>query len=130
MADVEAVGLLNDELRAALQHISGKTIEGSFQTTAEMLHAFNSAYICKTAFDVMGAEGAPLKDAVIAVKNGDTVIEPQSDGRYALEAGTYAYDCTCEGYTDITGTSFTISASDVTRGSKSVTVTMTAVAEG
>lgn len=126
MANGQGVGLLNDELRAALQHISGKKIEGTYQTTAEMLHAFNDAYICKTAFDVLDGEGAPLTNAVVTVKSGDTVIEPQDNGMYNLEAGTYKYDCECEGYTTISGTSFTISASDVTRGSKSVTVTMTA----
>lgn len=126
MAEGQAVGLLNDELKAALQHISGKKIEGTFQTTAEMLHAFNEVYICKTAFDVLDGDGAPLKNAVVTVKSGDTVIEPQANGMYNLEAGSYKYDCTCEGFTDISGTSFTISASDVTRGSKSITVTMTA----
>lgn len=123
------VGLLTDELKEALEHVSGKTIEGNFQTTAEMLHAFNGSYTCNTRFDVFDGEGAPLEGYTLTVKNGDIVIEPQSDGRYYLEAGTYKYSCTCEGYTDITDTSLTISASDVTRGSKSVTVQMTA-AEG
>lgn len=122
------IGLLTDELKAALEHVSGKTIDGTFQTTAEMLHAFNESYVCKTRFDVFDAEGSPLTGATVTVKKGDTVIEPQADGRYYLEAATYKYSCTCEGYTDITDTSLTISASDVTRGSKSVTVQMTAAA--
>lgn len=122
------VGLLQDELRSALQHVSGKTIDGNYQTTAEMLHAFNGLYVCKTSFDVVNSDATPLPEAVVTVKSGDTVIEPQSDGKYLLETGSYKYDCTCEGYTDITGTAFTISASDVTRGSKSVTVQMTATA--
>lgn len=120
------VGLLNDELKTALQNATGKKIEGNFQTTAEMLHAFNALYVCKTTLNVLGTDGVPLLDAVVTVKSGDTVIEPQSDGKFYLDAGSYTYYCTCEGYTDITGTSFTISASDVTRGTKSVTVQMTA----
>lgn len=123
----DAVGLLTDELKAALQHVSGKSIDGTYQTTAEMLHAFNNMYICSTVFDVVDTSTlSPLTDAVVTVKSGDTVIEPQANGRYGLEAGTYTYSVTCDGYTDITDASVTISASDISRGSKSVTVKMTA----
>lgn len=124
-----AVGILNDELRTALQNVSGKTIDGNFQTTAEMLHAFNGLYVCKTKFDVVDSEAAPVTDATITVKSGDTIIEPNDDGKYSLGAGSYKYDCAAEGYTAVTDVAFTISASDVTRGSKSITVTLTAATE-
>lgn len=124
MAD--AVGLIDKELKEALEHISGKTIVGTFQTTAEMLHAFNNLYACKTTFNVLTSEGAPLTGAEITVKQDGEIFNEHSDGKYYLKAGSYEYNCTCEGYTDIVGATFTISESDVTRGSKSITVQMTA----
>lgn len=121
-----AAGLIKDELKKALQNISGKTLEGSHSTTAEMLHAFNALYTCKVTFDVVDSEAAPVTGATITVKSGDTVIMPEDDGKYMLEAGSYTYDCVADGYTDITGTSFTIAAEDITQGAKSISVTMTA----
>lgn len=121
-----AAELIKDELKKALQNISGKTLAGSQATTAEMLHAFNELYICKVKFDVIDGDAASIEDAVITVKSGDTVIAQEDDGKYYLPAGSYTYDCTAEGYTAITGTELKIAAADVTRGTKSVTVTMTA----
>ena len=124
------VGLLTDELKTALEHVSGKSIDGSFQTTAEMLHAFNSSYKCKVRFDVFNNEGSPLEGYTLTVKQGEEVIEISSDERYYLEAGTYKYSCTCEGFTDVTDTELTINASDVSRGTKTITIQMTLAAEG
>lgn len=124
----DVVGLIDEELKTALENISGKKINGTFQTTAEMLHAFNDLYTCKVTFDVVDSKAAPVTGATITVKSGDTVITPGADGKYTLEAGSYTYDCVADGYTDITGTSFTIAATDITRGTKSITVTMTATA--
>lgn len=122
-----AVGLIDKELKEALENISGKTITGNFQTTAEMLHAFNDLYACKTTFNVLTSDGAPLTGAEITVKQNGEIINKHSDGKYYLKAGSYTYDSMCEGYTDIVDTAFTISSSDVTRGTKSITVQMTAV---
>lgn len=123
-----AAGLIKDELKKALQNISGKTLDGSHATTAEMLHAFNGLYTCKVTFDVVGSESAPVTGATITVKSGNTVIMPEDSGKYMLEVGSYTYDCVADGYTDITGTSFAIAAEDITQGTKSITVTMTATA--
>ena len=122
----DVVGLIDEELKTALENVSGKKINGTFQTTAEMLHAFNVLYTCKVTFCVVNSESEPVTGATITVKSGDTVITPGADGKYTLEAGSYTYDCVADGYTDITGTSFTIAAEDITRGTKSIAVTMTA----
>lgn len=126
--DKNKVGLLNDELKTALEHVSGKTLTGTFQTTAEMLHAFNKTYACEVTFDVLTADLEPV-EATVTVKTSDgTVIEPESDGTFDLEAGSYKYDCVADGYTSKTNVSLTISSTDVNNGTKSVTVTMTASA--
>lgn len=121
-----AAGLIKDELKKALQNISGKTLDGSHATTAEMLHGFNNLYTCKVTFNVVDSDAAPVTGATITVKSGDTVIMPEDDGKYMLEVGSYTYDCVADGYTEITGTSFTITAEDITQGTKSISVTMTA----
>lgn len=120
------VGLLSDELKAALENVSGKKLDGNYQTTAEMLHAFNNSYKCKVTFDVLTAELEPV-EAVVTVRTSDGVeIAPESDGKFNLDAGSYKYDCIADGYTPKTNVALTISETDVTNGTKSVTVTMSA----
>lgn len=124
---MEKVGLLQDELKKALEHVSGKTLNGSFQTTAEMLHAFNSSYEqCSVAFDVMATDLTPLENYTLTVKQGDTTIEPGASGYYDLSVGTYTYDCICDGYESKAGVEFTVNDADVERGTMTVSVKMTA----
>lgn len=121
------IGLLQDELKRALEHVSGKSLNGKYQTTAEMLHAFNSIYeACSVAFDVMATDLTPLEGYTVTVKSNGETITPGEGGYYDLPEGTYTYDCICDGYDDLTDVEFTVNDADVERGTMTVTVKMTA----
>ena len=63
--------------------------------------------------------------ATIVVKDSQSqTVVPTSAKVYSLAAGSYTYTATADGYTTIENASLTVSASDVTTGTKTVTVTM------
>lgn len=63
--------------------------------------------------------------ATIVVKDSESqTVTPTSAKVYSLEAGSYTYTATADGYTTIENASLTVSSSDVTTGTKTVTVTM------
>ena len=64
------------------------------------------------------------KDAVITVKQGENVVEAETDGSYLLEKGNYTYSVTAFGYRAIEDVALEVSEPDVTSGSKTQTVTM------
>lgn len=63
--------------------------------------------------------GSP--DATIVVYDSDNkVVKPQADGTYKLAAGDYTYTITRTGYDTQTDYSITVSAADVSTGTKTV----------
>lgn len=63
-------------------------------------------------------------NANIVVKKSGTVVKADAQGKYHLGAGSYTYTASATGYTTQTDVALTISASDVTTGTKEVTVTL------
>lgn len=63
-------------------------------------------------------------NANIEVKKGTLNVKPDANGKYHLGAGSYTYTASATGYTTQTDVALTISASDVTTGTKEVTVTL------
>ena len=112
-----------DALQHALENISGKTFPAdSYGNIVDMLNALNRQYVCVVTFTKTPAE----MDFLIKDANGK-IVAPNDDSTYSLKAGTYKYTATADGYTSATDVSTTISASDVTTGTKTVVVTLTAV---
>lgn len=111
-----------DALQHALEYVSGKTFPAdSYGNIVDMLNAFNRKYVCVVTFTKTPAE----MDFAIEDANGNVVVS-NDDGTYSLKAGTYKYTASAEGYTTQTDQTVTISASDVTTGTKTVAVTLTA----
>lgn len=74
---------------------------------------------CTVTFSTTPAE------ATIVVKDSQSqTVVPTSAKVYSLVAGSYTYTATADGYTTIENASLTVSASDVTTGTKTVNVTM------
>ena len=114
-----------DALQHALENVSGKTLPAnSYGNIVDMLNAFNRKYVCVVTFTKTPAEmDFSIKDA-----NGN-VVTANDDGTYSLKAGTYKYTATADGYTSATDVTTTISVSDVTTGTKTVAVTLTAASD-
>ncbi len=109
-------------LGQALQNLSGKDIKGEdYTTTLEMLNAFNAMYACVVTFAVTPS------GSTIVVKKGTTVIAPEEDGTYLLKEGAYTYTASKPYYITKADQALTITNADETTGTKTVTVTLTAV---
>lgn len=63
-------------------------------------------------------------NANIVVSKSGVTVNPDASGKYHLGAGSYTYTASATGYTTQTDVALTISSSDVTTGSKTVTVTL------
>ena len=114
---------ITDSWQELLQNITGKTVNGSYNTMDELLRAYNNKYVCDVTFSTTPA------GATVVVKQGTTVIAAEN-GHYYLKEGNYTYDASAEGYTSKENQSLTISNSDETTGTKTVTVTLSAVVGG
>lgn len=111
--------LYTEVWKDVLQNLSGKQVEGSFQELAELLTAFNDLYFCKVTFSTTPS-GATI---VVKDSNGDT-IGKNTDGTFHLKEGSYTYDASAEGYVTKEDQTLTITNSDETTGTKTVTVTL------
>ena len=60
----------------------------------------------------------------LVVKQGATTIDAEGDGTYKLAAGDYTWTASADDYTTKEDEALTISAGDVTTGTKAVTVTL------
>lgn len=107
-----------DELKELLQNVTGKNIDSSPRSIAGVLHAYNAKYLCAVTFSKTPST------ATIVVKKGSTVIDPAEGGVYYLEEGSYTYTASAEGYVTKANQSFSITSSDKTTGSKTITVTL------
>lgn len=79
---------------------------GSHNVDTVTLKNFNVVDLYALSFT-----GAP-EGTDIVVKQGDTVIEAESDGTYALEKGEYTYTATAFGYESKSGT-ITVDSADI-----------------
>lgn len=107
------------EVAQVLQNLSGKTVETTGKTFSEMLRGFNLQYTCIVTFALTP------DNATIVLKKGTTIIAPEEeDGTYALKEGVYTYDAIAPGYTSKLAQSLTITNSEETTGTKTVTVAL------
>ena len=63
-------------------------------------------------------------DATLVVKDSESHTVTPVSGKYYLTAGSYTYTASAEGYTTQADQSLTISAGDVTTGTKTVSITL------
>ena len=109
-----------DALQHALENISGKTfLADSYGNIVDMLNAFNKNYECIVTFNT-----EPTTATIVVKDASGNVIVANDDGTYTLKAGSYKYDVTADGYESKENATLTISASDVTAGTKTVAVTL------
>lgn len=114
-----------DIWKDVLQNLSGKTVQGNFQELPELLSAFNDLYLCKVTFSA-----TPSTATIVVKDSAGKTISKNTDGTYHLKEGSYTYTASAEGYTTKENQSLTISNSDETTGTKTVTVTLSAVVGG
>ena len=114
-----------DALQHAFENVSEKTFPAnSYGNIVDMLNAFNKNYECVVTFTKTPT------NAVIVVKDAnENIIVANDNGTYTLKAATYTYTATADGYTSKENVTLTISASDVTTGTKTVAVTLTSATE-
>lgn len=109
-----------DALQHALENISGKTfLADSYGNIVDMLNAFNKNYECIVTFNT-----EPTTAAIVVKDASGNAIAANGDGTYTLKAGSYKYDVTADGYGSEENATLTISASDVTAGTKTLVVTL------
>lgn len=123
------MGKFNDELHVALENISNKTFDKGI-TAGETLKNLNIAYIpvCVTTFsakDSVSSE-AITGFALIVRNEAEEFVFPKTEGGlvFDLPAGAYTYTISKTGYTTQTDVELTISTSDVTTGTKAVSVSL------
>lgn len=128
------MGKFNDELHTALENISNKTFEKG-RTAGETLKNLNTAYIpvCTTTFSAKDSvsEEAITGFALVVRNAAEEFVFPKTEGGliFDLPAGTYTYTISKTGYTTKSDVDLTISASDITTGTKAVVVSLVEVAE-
>ena len=109
-----------NELAQALQNVTGKDIDGTnYDTIGEMLHGFNAKYTCIVTF------ATTPEDATVVVKQGETIIAPETDGTFALKEGSYTYTISADGYFSLADQALTITNAEETTGTKTVTKSLT-----
>ena len=118
-------------VRAFIKQVEGYEIPSSYESVGEVLERYAEIEegLIKVAFSCKISGTATTADS-ITVKTGATVgsgteVEAGTDGKFSCKQGTYNYSVVKDGYTTVTGT-FTISASDVATGSKTIDVTLVA----
>lgn len=111
--------LYTDVWKDVLQNLSGKTVEGNFQELPELLSAFNDLYLCKVTFST-----TPSGATIVVKDSAGNTIGKNTDGTFHLKEGSYTYTASAEGYTTKEDQSLTITNSDETTGTKTVTVTL------
>lgn len=102
-----------------LQNLSGKTVEGNYQELAELLSAFNDLYLCKVTFST-----TPITAVVVVEDSNGNEIGKSSDGTFNLKEGTYTYTVSADHYVTKANQTLTITNSDETTGTKTVSVTL------
>lgn len=122
------MGRIVDGLKVAIKNMTGVQVDG--RTKGEVLED----YIAKTTaipltINVVDANGA-VTGATVALKEGSvvgsgTAVNAGGDGSYSVRLGEYNYSITKVGYTTATG-KISVIASDITKGSRIVTVTLVA----
>lgn len=125
-------GTKADVVRAYIKQEEGYEIPSSYKTVGEVLERYADIEegIAKVTISCKSGTTA-VTPTSITVKKGSTVgsgdaVTPGTDGKYGCKQGTYNYSITASGYQNATGT-FSVSASDVATGSKTVEVALTAV---
>lgn len=114
--------LYTDVWKDTLQNLSGKQVEGNFQELADLLTAFNDLYLCKVTFSA-----TPSTATIVVKDSAGKTVGKNTDGTYHLKEGSYTYDASAEGYTSKEDQALTITNSDEATGTKTVTVTLSAV---
>lgn len=97
-------------------NISQSDVTTGTKTVTETLTRVN----CVVGFTVTN-EGL---DVDIVVKKGTQTLEPDSEGKYHVPSGSYTYTASAEGYTTQSDVSLSVSAGDVSTGTKTVSITM------
>ena len=114
------------ELNTLLGKITGKTVSISRKNDIEcVIKAYSDAYKCAVTFNV-----TPSTAVVVLKDSNNNAVAVGQDGKYHVDAGTYTYSITADGYNPITNQTLTISSSDVTTGTKTVTVEMVVASAG
>ena len=112
-----------DALQHALENISGKTfLADSYGNIVDMLNAFNKNYECIVTFTT-----EPTTATIVVKNTSGNVIAANDDGTYTLKSGSYKYDVSADGYESKENVTLTISSSDITAGTKTVSVTLTQI---
>ena len=115
------MGKFNKELHEAMENLDGTEFDRG-ETVGKTLRNFNLNHV-----NVVVTFSPTPSDAVIVVKDsGGTVVNANQGGTYTLHELTYTYTASKAGYLTKTET-LTISQADVTTGTKTVAVTMTAI---
>lgn len=114
-----------EKLKSALQNISGKTVSTG-NTIETTLEAFNNLYTCEVTFTL-----TPTTATLVVEDSNSNVLTADANGKYHLKEGSYTYSASADGYVSQEDQSLTITNSDESTGTKSVSVTLTAeTAEG
>lgn len=122
------MGRIVEGLKKAIKNMTGVQVDG--RTKGEVLADYNAkTTVIPLTINVVDANGA-VTGATVTLKEGNvvgsgTAVNAGSDGNYSVKLGEYNYSITKVGYTTATG-KISITASDVTIGSRIVTVTLVA----
>lgn len=109
------------ELNELLNKITKKTKATKANTILDVISHYNDQYKCIVTF-AKTPETATIK---VFDSNGKE-IGANANGKYSLDVGNYTYNAKNTGYVSKTEQSLVITSADVTTGTKTVTVTLTA----
>lgn len=119
-------------VRQFIKQVEGHEIGSQYESVGEIIERYADLEegSTKVSFSCKISGVAATADS-ITVKEGSTIgsgeeVDAGTDGKYTCKQGSYNYSVVKDGYTTVTGT-FSISASDVASGTKTIDIALVAV---
>ena len=112
---------------ASAAHYTSKTNQTLTITNADETTGTKTVNVTLDRADCEVTFSTTPENATIVVKDSESeTVSPDASGKYYLVAGSYTYTASAEGYTTKEDQALTITAGDVTTGTKTVTVELSA----
>lgn len=112
---------------ASAAHYTSKTNQALTITNADETTGSKTVNVTLDRADCEVTFSTTPENATIVVKDSESeTVNPDASGKYYLVAGSYTYTASAEGYVTKADQTLTIAAGDVTTGTKTVTVELSA----
>lgn len=112
--EAAAVVTATTTVSAAISEVDVKDMQGE-RALIVYTSTLTTTNVAVTVFNGLQPNGT-----IVVYDSDNKVVKPQADGTYKLAAGDYTYTITCPGYDTQTDVPITVSATDISTGTKTV----------